>query len=71
MTDSRGMDEVLYADTPEGKRSKWAYIKSLPEMEEVVLAVLDMLDSAEAEDLPVVFEYRPERDVGRVHKSTQ
>ena len=24
-----------------------------------------------AEDLPVVFEYRPERDVGRVHKSTQ
>ena len=33
----RWMDEVLFADTPEGKRAKWEYIKSLPEMEEVVL----------------------------------
>ena len=28
---------MLFADTPEGKRAKWEYSKSLPEMEEVVL----------------------------------
>ena len=37
MTDSRWMDEVLYEDSPEGKRAKWEYIKRLPEMEAVVL----------------------------------
>tara|TARA_R100001086_G_C11684150_1_gene216635 strand:+ start:207 stop:398 length:192 start_codon:yes stop_codon:yes gene_type:complete len=35
----RWKDEVLFADTPEGKRAKWEYIKSLPEMEAVVLEV--------------------------------
>ena len=40
MTDSRWMDEVLYEDSPEGKRAKWEYIKRLPEMEEVVLEVV-------------------------------
>ena len=39
MTDSRWMDEVLYEDSPEGKRAKWEYIKRLPEMEKVVLEV--------------------------------
>jgi len=39
MTDSKWMDEVLYEDSPEGKRAKWEYIKRLPEMEEVVLEV--------------------------------
>ena len=36
----RWEDEVLYTDTPEGKRAKWEYIKRLPEMEEVVLEVV-------------------------------
>ena len=37
--ESRWKDEVLFADSPEGKRAKWEYIKSLPEMEAVVLEV--------------------------------
>ena len=37
--ESRWKDEVLFADSPEGKRAKWEYIKRLPEMEEVVLEV--------------------------------
>lgn len=37
--ESRWKDEVLFADTPEGKRAKWEYIRSLPEMEAVVLEV--------------------------------
>ena len=40
MTDSKWMDEVLYEDSPEGKRAKWEYIKRLPEMETVVLEVV-------------------------------
>ena len=39
MTDSKWMDEVLYEDSPQGKRAKWEYIKRLPEMEKVVLEV--------------------------------
>ena len=35
----RWEDEVLYEDSPEGKRAKWEYIKRLPEMEAVVLEV--------------------------------
>ena len=37
--ESRWKDEVLFADSPEGKRAKWEYIKRLPEMEKVVLEV--------------------------------
>ena len=37
--ESRWQDEVLFTDSPEGKRAKWEYIKSLPEMEAVVLEV--------------------------------
>ena len=37
--ESRWKGEVLFADTPEGKRAKWEYIRSLPEMEAVVLEV--------------------------------
>jgi hypothetical protein len=32
--------EVLFNDTLEGKKAKWEYIKSLPEMEKVVLEVV-------------------------------
>ena len=32
--------EVLVNDTLEGKKAKWEYIKSLPEMEKVVLEVV-------------------------------
>ena len=39
MNEWRGEDEVLYEDSPEGKRAKWEYIKRLPEMEAVVLEV--------------------------------
>ena len=35
----RWKDEVLYEDSPQGKRAKWEYIKRLPEMEKVVLEV--------------------------------
>ena len=37
--ESRWQDEVLFTDSPEGKRAKWEYIKRLPEMEKVVLEV--------------------------------
>ena len=37
--ESRWKAEVLFADSPEGKRAKWEYIKRLPEMEKVVLEV--------------------------------
>ena len=37
MNEWRWEDEVLYEDSPEGKRAKWEYIKRLPEMEAVVL----------------------------------
>ena len=40
MNEWRWEDEVLYEDSPEGKRAKWEYIKRLPEMEEVVLEVV-------------------------------
>ena len=40
MNEWRWEDEVLYADSPEGKRAKWEYIKRLPEMEKVVLEVV-------------------------------
>ena len=39
MNEWRWEDEVLYSDSPEGKRAKWEYIKRLPEMEKVVLEV--------------------------------
>ena len=39
MNEWRWEDEVLYEDSPEGKRAKWEYIKRLPEMEAVVLEV--------------------------------
>jgi len=28
---------VLFNDTPEGKRAKWEYIKSIPELHEFVM----------------------------------
>ena len=28
---------MLFSDTPEGKRAKWEYIKTLPELHEFVL----------------------------------
>ena len=40
MNEWRWEDEVLYEDSPEGKRAKWEYIKRLPEMEAVVLEVV-------------------------------
>ena len=40
MNEWRWEDEVLYSDSPEGKRAKWEYIKRLPEMEAVVLEVV-------------------------------
>ena len=40
MNEWRWEDEVLYEDSPEGKRAKWEYIKRLPEMEKVVLEVV-------------------------------
>jgi hypothetical protein len=36
----RSNHEVLFNDTPEGKQAKWEYIRSLPEMEKVVLDVV-------------------------------
>ena len=36
----RWKDEVLYEDSPQGKRAKWEYIKRLAEMEKVVLEVV-------------------------------
>jgi len=33
----RWKEEVLFNDTPEGKRAKWAYIKSIPELHEFVM----------------------------------
>ena len=40
MEEWKSNQEVLFNDTPEGKKAKWEYIKSLPEMEEVVLEVV-------------------------------
>ena len=37
MEEWKSNQEVLFNDTPEGKKAKWEYIKSLPEMEKVVL----------------------------------
>ena len=38
--ESRWKGEVLFEDSPEGRRAKWEYIKRLPEMEKVVLEVV-------------------------------
>ena len=35
--ESRWREEVLLNDTPEGKRAKWEYIKTIPELHEFVL----------------------------------
>ena len=35
--ESRWREEVLFNDTPEGKRAKWEYIKTIPELHEFVL----------------------------------
>ena len=35
--ESRWKEEVLFNDTPEGKRAKWEYIKTIPELHEFVL----------------------------------
>ena len=35
--ESRWRAEVLFNDTPEGKRAKWEYIKTIPELHEFVL----------------------------------
>ena len=35
--ESRWREEVLFNDTPEGKRAKWEYIKPIPELHEFVL----------------------------------
>jgi len=35
--ESRWREEVLFNDTPEGKRAKWEYIKAIPELHEFVL----------------------------------
>jgi len=35
--ESRWKEEVLFSDTPEGKRAKWEYIKTIPELHEFVL----------------------------------
>jgi hypothetical protein len=34
---SRWREEVLFNDTLEGKRAKWEYIKTIPELHEFVL----------------------------------
>ena len=35
--ESRWKEEVLFNDTPEGKRAKWAYIKRRPDIHAVVM----------------------------------
>ena len=40
MAEWKMFHEVLFNDTLEGKRAKWEFIKSLPEMEKVVLEVV-------------------------------
>ena len=35
--ESRWKEEVLFSDTPEGKRAKWEYIKTNPELHEFVM----------------------------------
>jgi len=35
--ESRWKEEVLFSDTPEGKRAKWEYIKTIPELHEFVM----------------------------------
>jgi hypothetical protein len=34
----RWREEVLFNDTPEGKRAKWRYIKARPDIHAVVMA---------------------------------
>ena len=41
------MEEVLFSNSPKGKRLKWEYIKSMPEMEEVVRLVSETFDPPE------------------------
>ena len=36
--ESRWREEVLFNDTPEGKRLKWEYIKARPDLHAVVMA---------------------------------
>ena len=36
--ESRWREEVLFNDTPEGKRLKWEYIKRRPDLHAVVMA---------------------------------
>ena len=36
--ESRWKEELLFSDTPEGKRAKWEYIKTIPELHEFVMA---------------------------------
>ena len=33
----RSKEELLFRDTPAGKRAKWEYIKSIPELHEFVM----------------------------------
>ena len=35
--ESRWKEEVLFSDTPEGKRAKGEYIKTIPELHEFVM----------------------------------
>ena len=35
------MEEVLFSNSPKGKRLKWEYIKSMPEMEAFVRLVAE------------------------------
>lgn len=36
--ESRWREEVLFNDTPEGRRAKWEYIKTKPDIHAVVMA---------------------------------
>ena len=47
MEEWRNMEEVLFSNSPKGKRLKWEYIKSLPEMEEFVRLVSETFDPPE------------------------
>ena len=38
MTAWKSGDELLYNDSPEGRRAKWEYIKTKPDIHAVVMA---------------------------------
>ena len=57
--ESRWREEVLFNDTPEGKRAKWEYIKAIPELHEFVMIAFKHF--GKLEDVKV---YRMEKSNG-------